>query len=82
MADLKRTFTRNMHRQSTFICQECGKRTRDTGRGEDGRYCWRCVIILETDNSHIDGCHDVDPDPGCRMCQADQAAAVTTVTGE
>lgn len=63
---LKRTFTRG---KTTFTCQECGKLIRDTGRGEDGRYCWKCIAVLETDNSHIDGCHDNQPDPDCRMCK-------------
>jgi len=41
-----------------YKCEHCGRRTRETGQGEDGRYCACCSLIFEAQNSFVDGAMD------------------------
>jgi C4-type Zn-finger protein len=45
--------------QSTYLCQRCGKRTRDTGYGEWGiDYCLQCFVEGGLAIEHVDNGHD------------------------
>lgn len=47
------------HGESTYICEYCGKRTRDTGYGEAGSHsCKKCWIEGGLENEHSDFSHD------------------------
>ncbi len=72
-------FTKTPARRSTYTCIDCGKRTRDTGRGEEGTdLCWKCYEAAGWENAHSDNDHAHNPDPDCPICAeiaADRAAA-------
>ena len=39
----------------TYICKECGKRTRFVGMGDvDGEYCLKCAEQMMRYNAHVD----------------------------
>lgn len=41
---------------STYICEDCGKRTRDTGIGEkEVGLCKKCYEEAEKYNAYVDG---------------------------
>ncbi len=64
-------FTRTPARQSTYVCINCGKRTRDTGHGEGGTdLCRACLDEAELENAHSDGEHNGAPMKGCPECEA------------
>ena len=56
-----------------FVCACCGKRTRDTGRGESasGDTCWPCILSQSVDNSHTDENHG-GARKGCPKCEANR----------
>lgn len=52
---MTRTFQRNRHGQSTYVCKVCDKVTRETGDGEQGvQMCRSCFHIASQENSHAD----------------------------
>jgi len=47
---------------STYICVECGKRTRDTGRGEyQFSMCYACMERCERENAENDRASRIKP---------------------
>ena len=52
-----------------YICQDCGRRTRSTGRGdnENVELCVDCYEIEGFRNEHLDGLHEL-LHPGCPEC--------------
>ena len=57
---------------SVYTCDCCGKKTRDTGRGEDG-VCFKCYDEAGWENEHMDYGEDHNgagrsPD-NCPMCR-------------
>jgi len=53
---MKKKFQKeSFHPASTYICSECGKRTRDTGRGEGPLgLCALCYLEGVADNAYND----------------------------
>jgi hypothetical protein len=59
---------------TTYECMECGKRTRDTGRGEAGTdLCWKCYRLAELENEHSDNghAHNGGYVSDCPICQVE-----------
>jgi hypothetical protein len=53
-----------------YTCRVCGKRTRDTGGGEDScQLCWTCFEEGGLENEHSDSGHP-QPVAGCPTCRA------------
>ena len=60
-------------RQSTYKCGNCGKLTRETGRGESQfMLCANCMEGEEYSNAHYDGVHDDKYEPKCPICRAER----------
>jgi hypothetical protein len=58
--------------RGTYRCEDCGKRTRETGSCESGvGLCLSCYDRGGLENEHNDGYHDT-PDENCPKCQAVQ----------
>jgi len=62
---------------ATYTCYDCGKRTRDTGRGE-GAYldgseglCYACYMRESAENEHHDndGQHSKGMEEHCPLCK-------------
>lgn len=55
-----------------YDCGRCGKRTRDTGRGEfepgTRALCAGCWDAVGYENDHADGAHDGAPVSACPIC--------------
>ena len=64
-----RTFQRNNFGGSgCYDCGACGKKTRDTGRGEAGvQLCLACYVQACRENRHSDDDHD-GPLDTCPIC--------------
>lgn len=47
-----------------IVCAECGKHTRDTGKGESGlQMCADCISDQETANGILDGSYTLEDVP-------------------
>jgi hypothetical protein len=68
---MRRSSNSNFQRGSgVYTCQECGKRTRATGRGdcEHVQLCGECYDLAGWENLHSDRDHENHPDPDCPIC--------------
>ena len=54
---------------AVYTCALCGKKTRDTGRGEVDGFCWSCTEKMMIENEHNDGGHDGNWNENCHLCQ-------------
>lgn len=58
----------------TYICDSCGKRTRETGEGESSvKLCLKCFNEASLENEHLDGFHKSNPVKGCPLCNENKA---------
>ena len=59
--------------RGVYVCCDCGKRTRDTGQGEESTdLCLACLRDAERENYHSDNSHGRDIDPKvCSQCKED-----------
>lgn len=57
---------------ATYKCENCGKQTRNTGRGEVDGFCWTCTNAMMLENEHSDDGHP-EPVDGCPTCEAEKA---------
>lgn len=70
-----------VRKSSTFICSECGKRTRAVDSAQiDAQVCARCLAALENENAIQDGrpdlVQDLPPAPGAKHVAAPAAENV------
>jgi DNA-directed RNA polymerase subunit M/transcription elongation factor TFIIS len=56
---------------STYTCENCGKKTRNTGRGEVDGFCWACTNAMMLENEHSDDGHP-EPVKDCPTCEAEE----------
>ena len=52
-----------------YVCQSCGKRTRDVGDGANVRLCLACYDLAGWENAHSDENHSENPNPNCPVCK-------------
>ena len=56
--------------KTTYICDNCGKRTRETGHSESGvGLCKACFIEAGEYNTHTDYHSKEEPDKDCQWCK-------------
>lgn len=59
-------------RKTTYICDNCGKRTRETGDSESGvGLCKKCFEEAGLENEHSDYGHK-EFNPKCPTCRAER----------
>lgn len=56
-----------------YVCECCGKRTRETGSCESNvGLCLTCYDEAGLENEHEDGHHDAEPHADCPYCKEDK----------
>ena len=71
------------HKHSTYICDACGKRTRETGQSESGvGLCAKCFEESGLENEHSDDGHPeyIEKCPTCRLLKAQEEKKMETQT--